>query len=337
MKKIILFIVSIFVFLSAYAQSETQKTLANNYLDKFADFAVKEMLRSGVPASITLAQGMLESNYGRSELAVRANNHFGIQCGSSWTGKRVEHMDSGELRQFRKYRTALDSYKDHSDFLLNNRRYSSLFDLERTDYKGWARGLKSAGYAEDPAYADKLIRIIEMYDLDRYDLLNDQTVDAPAVEDSKEADAEQPKASEPARSDEKKNKKRNKRENAPASSGTYRYSITREQYSQNGVPFVYASEGETYEQIAARYNLFLREILSFNDALADSKLRCGTVVYLQAKKGKAAKGYDEYVVEEGVGMREISQKYAVRLKKLYRMNKVKEGYVPKVGDTIRLR
>ena len=343
MKKILLFLVSIFAFLTASAQSETQKTLANNYLQKFAAFAVEEMHRSGVPASITLAQGMLESNYGRSELAVKANNHFGIQCGSAWTGKRVEHMDSGELRQFRKYNSALESYRDHSDFLLRNKRYSSLFQLDRKDYKGWAKGLKAAGYAEDPAYADKLIRIIEMYHLDVYDgnaqvpspvEVKEQTPTEVKPADVKPAEAK-PADKEPARRTEKKHNK--KEEKAANAAKTYRYSVTRETYSQNGVPFVYAAEGETYEQIAKQYNLFLREILSFNDVLADCKLSCGTVVYIQAKKGKAAKGNDVYVVEEGMGMREISQKYAVKLKKLYRMNNAKEGYVPQIGEEIRLR
>ena len=333
MKKILLFLVSIFAFLTASAQSETQKALANSYLEKFSSFAVEEMHRSGVPASITLAQGMLESNYGRSELAVKANNHFGIQCGKAWTGKSVEHMDSGELRQFRKYDTALESYRDHSDFLLRNKRYSSLFQLDRKDYKGWAKGLKAAGYAEDPAYADKLIRIIEMYHLDVYD--GNIVPSAPVeVEEQKPLEQKQ-EDKEPVRRTEKKNKKNDEKEENV--SKTYRYSITREHYSQNGVPFVYTSEGETYEQIAKQYNLFLKEILSFNDALADCKMSCGTVVYLQAKKGKAAKGNEIYVVEEGMGMREISQKYAVRLKKLYRMNKVKDGYIPEIGEEIRLR
>ena len=337
MKKILLFIVSIFAFLTASAQSETQKTLAKNYLEKFSTYAVQEMQRSGVPASITLAQGMLESNYGRSELAIKANNHFGIQCGKAWTGKSYEHMDSGELRQFRKYGSALDSYKDHSDFLLRNKRYSSLFELERTDYKGWAKGLKSAGYAEDHAYAEKLIRIIEMYGLDRYDIVADvpASEDSQNQEDAKEQAVEQPKETQPVRTEEKKLRKRKEKE--AAASSVYRYSITREEYSQNGVPFVYAAEGETYEQIAKQYNLFLGEILSFNDALADAKLSCGTIVYLQAKKGKAAKGNDVYVVEEGMGMREISQMFAVRLKKLYRMNNVKDGYVPQIGEEVRLR
>ena len=323
MKRILLFLIFISAFSSASAQTVQQKALADAYLEKYAQMAVEEMHRSGVPASITLAQGMLESSYGRSELAVKANNHFGIQCHSDWKGKRYEHMDAGELRQFRKYKSVLDSYADHSDFLAGGKRYSSLFELEITDYKGWAYGLKKAGYAEDPEYAVKLIRVVEMYGLDKYDLLQEVVASG----------AGEPERTAPvvvvAVQEEQPLTERQRR--------TYRYNLTREMYSQNGVPFIYAYEGERYSDIARQYGLFLREMLSFNDASEDCELPCGAVVYLQAKKRKAAKEYEEYVVEEGMGMREISQKFAVKLKKLYRMNDVDEEFVPQVGDTIRLR
>ncbi len=334
MKKILLFLVATFAFMTALAQGD----IVADYLEKYSAYAVKEMQRSGVPASITLAQGMLESNYGRSELAKKANNHFGIQCGSAWKGKSYEHMDSGELRKFRKYKSALDSYKDHSDFLRGNRRYSSLFDLERTDYEGWAKGLKSAGYAEDPGYAEKLIKIIQKYSLHEYDVL-DVTAEAdeqkPQVQTEQPAVVEKPEQKQEVEQTVVNVQKVNRRKDDDKN--TYRYPLSRQMYSQNGVPFIYATKDETYQQIAEQYDLFLREILSFNDVTADAKLPCGEVVYLQAKKGKAAKGCESYVVEEGMGMREISQKFAVRLKKLHRMNKCEEGHVPQVGDTIRLR
>lgn len=323
MKRILLFLIFISAFFSASAQTAQQKALANAYLEKYAEMAVEEMHRSGVPASITLAQGMLESSYGRSELAVKANNHFGIQCHDDWKGKRYEHMDAGELRQFRKYKSVLDSYADHSDFLSSRKRYSSLFELELTDYKGWAYGLKQAGYAEDPEYAAKLIRVIEMYGLYKYDIPQEVNV----------VEAGEPERPAPvvvvAVQEEQPLTERQRR--------TYRYNLTREMYSQNGVPFIYAYEGELYSDIARQYGLFLGEVLTFNDASADCELPRGAVVYLQAKKRKAAEGYDEYVVEEGMGMREISQKFAVKLKRLRRMNDVDKEYVPQVGDTIRLR
>ena len=324
MKRILFSVICGFIFLTVSAQTPAQKALADAYIEKYAGFAVEEMQRSGVPASITLAQGMLESSYGRSELAQKANNHFGIQChGDAWKGKRYAHMDSGEMREFRKYKSVLDSFEDHSDFLVKHQRYSRLFELERTDYKGWAHGLKAAGYAEDPSYADKLIRFIEMYDLGKYDSMTE--VKAVAKAKAK---------SEPEPETEVKTEPKKK----PAAKGrTHRYILERETYSQNDVAFVYAYEGETYADIARQHGLFVREVLSFNDASEDCELSRGTVVYLQAKKRKAAKGNDEYVVEEGMDMHDISQKYAVKLKRLCRMNKVEINHVPQIGDTIRLR
>lgn len=329
MKRILFFLIYGFMSLSVSAQTPAQKALADAYLEKYAAFAVEEMLRSGVPASITLAQGMLESSYGRSELAQKANNHFGIQChGDTWKGKRYSHMDAGEMREFRKYKSVLHSYEDHSDFLVTHKRYSQLFELERTDYKGWAHGLKSAGYAEDPEYANKLIRVIEMYDLDQYDAMTQAK--AVSKKHERKENADRKEASVVVAVEKPKS--------VPERNGrTYRYSLSREMYSQNDVPFVYAYEGEKYSDIARQHGLFLGEILSFNDASVDCALPKGAVVYLQAKKRKAAKGYDFYVVEEGMDMQDISQKYAVKLRRLYRMNKLEADYEPQVGDTIRLR
>jgi hypothetical protein len=390
MKRFLLLLISIFAFLSASAQSKQQLELADNYLKQYADYAVTEMQRSGVPASITLAQGMLESNYGRSELTTKANNHFGIQCGKYWEGKRVEHMDNGELRQFRKYGSALESYEDHSNFLIINNRYRMLFELEPTDYKGWAHGLKKAGYAEDPAYADKLIKIIEMYDLSKYDVVAAEAIAKKKEEDKKAAEKAEAKAAKEAKKAEKKSEeaagevagdnseksdksdkkekkekekekaekkdkekkekkakkdkkdKKNNIEHTPFKEGkstTTRYTLSRVMYSQNGVPFIYAYEDETYKDIAAQYDLFLRELLSFNDVQADTTLKCGDVVYIQAKKRKAAKGCDEYRVEGEISMQEISQMFGIKLKSLYRMNDIDEdeGYVPSHNEIIILR
>lgn len=340
MKRIILFLTFLIAFIPLNAQTEAQQKLADAYLEKYAGFAVEEMLRSAVPASITLAQGMLESNYGRSELAVKANNHFGIQChGDAWKGKRYEHMDAGELRQFRKYKSVLESYEDHSNFLLKNKRYAFLFELERTDYKGWARGLKKAGYAEDPEYANKLIRVVEMFGLDAYDRMT-QVPDADKKKEGKKdkkKDKKPEKVAEPVETPQVVVVVEQPEQLTERQRRSYRYTLSREMYSLNGVPFVYASGGETYSDIARQYDLFLREVLSFNDAEQDCELLSGTVVYLQAKKNKAAKGYDQYVVEEGMGMNEISQKFALKLKKLCKINNVSEDYVPEVGEVIKLR
>lgn len=151
------------VILLAQSKSRSQ------YIEEYHELAIKEMNRVGIPASITLAQGMLESGNGNSTLARKSNNHFGIKCHNDWKGKRVYHDDDRKGECFRKYKTVYQSYIDHSDFLTGKQRYASLFELKTTDYKGWAKGLKKAGYATDPKYAHRLIEIIEENNLDRFD------------------------------------------------------------------------------------------------------------------------------------------------------------------------
>lgn len=299
------------------------------YIEKYSGLAVLEMYRSGVPASITLAQGMLESRYGLSELAVSGNNHFGIKCHNGWTGKTMRHDDDKRNECFRKYPSPEDSFRDHSDFLRYRDRYKFLFDYCVTDYKSWAYGLKKAGYATDPAYPEKLINLIEEYRLYEYDTAgpgkSSQKNRRHHKEEVPETIPDSPSKME---------------EVVPLSdevSERFQFSLSRQVYTKNGVPFVYAAEGDTYGSLAASYGLFSREILKFNDLSSSGELKPGTMVYLKAKKGKAAKGLDKHVIEEGETMRDISQRYAVKLSKLYRLNGFDEGYVPKEGDIIRLR
>jgi LysM repeat protein len=163
-----IFIAILFSFFSFAAAA--QRLTVEEYVEQFKDIAMNEMKRSGVPASITLAQGILESENGNSELVKKSNNHFGIKCKSNWTGETVTHDDDANGECFRAYTNAGDSYKDHSDFLKANQRYASLFNLDPTDYAGWARGLKKAGYATNPKYPDLLIKSIEQYNLQQYSL-----------------------------------------------------------------------------------------------------------------------------------------------------------------------
>lgn len=149
--------------------SHTSKDAYSDYISRYAGMAVEQMKQYGIPASITLAQGLLESDAGRSSLATKCNNHFGIKCHSDWTGRKIYHDDDARQECFRCYSNADESFRDHSLFLVNGSRYKSLFKLGPTDYKGWARGLKAAGYATSPTYADKLIELIERYRLDSYD------------------------------------------------------------------------------------------------------------------------------------------------------------------------
>ncbi len=297
-------------------RSPAEKSPQEKYIEKYSALAVEEMYRSGIPASITLAQGLLESGSGRSELAVKSNNHFGIKCHNNWEGKKVYHDDDEKGECFRKYPKPEDSYRDHSDFLRFRGRYRFLFNYPITDYRAWAYGLKKAGYATDPEYPSKLIKLIEDYELYVYDGKKSELIKELPVSP---AEIEQVRPLSDSQREE------------------FHFILSREMYSQNGVPFVYSVEGETYESIADSNQLFLREILRFNDASKTDKLAPGTVVYLQSKKKQAAKGLEKHVIEEGESLRDISQKYAVRLSRIYKINGFDETYVPKEGDIIKLR
>ena len=305
---------ALFICISVIASAGTQSP-QQQYIHKYSALAIKEMYRSGVPASITLAQGLLESHYGQSDLAVKANNHFGIKC-HNWNGKSMYQDDDRKGECFRKYDSVEQSYRDHSDFLRYRDRYKFLFDLEPDDYKGWAHGLKKAGYATDSSYPQKLIRLIEEYELYKFDNQSD----------TKKRRPKSPSSVEQARPLTAKERE------------TFHFSLSRQIYSINGVPFVYSADGESYASIAARYNLFLKEILRYNDLQEDETLYPGTVVYLQKKKKQAAAGIDKHVVEDSSDLlREIAQRYAVRLASICRMNGVSEDYVPKEGEVIVLR
>lgn len=304
--------------------SADKLSVQEQYVRTYSKVAVSEMYRSGIPASITLAQGLLESGAGKSRLATEGNNHFGIKCHSNWTGDRIYHDDDRKGECFRKYRNASESFRDHSDFLRYKDRYKFLFDLEITDYKGWATGLKKAGYATDPAYSRKLIKIIEDYKLYEYDVqalesIGDKvTAETPTIPQSPRA-IEEPKPIDGDKLEE------------------FHFNLSRQLYSQNGVPFVYSIEGETYASIAAMYNLFPREILSYNDLNESAPLNPGTVVYLQRKKKQAAKGLDKHVWEKGETLYGISQRYGIRLSSLKKMNGIKSEDELIEGDLINLR
>ena len=254
-------------------------SLQERYIAKYTDIAVEEMFRSGVPASITLAQGLLESGAGTSKLAVEGNNHFGIKCGPTWEGRSMKADDDRPGECFRVYDSAEESYRDHSDFLRYQERYKFLFDLYITDYKGWALGLKAAGYATDPEYPSKLITIIErykLYDLDFIGSENEQPVGIEQPEPEPEPQPEQPQTAKP--------EQQSYRSVTPDEHNVY--SLTREQYTRDGVPYVVSYEGETYKSIAKSYHLFLFEILRFNGVKSNEELKPGTRVYLQPHRKK---------------------------------------------------
>lgn len=313
MKRLLLVLMTVLLSIGA------AKNPKLDYIDKYSDIAIKEMKRTGVPASIILAQGILESNAGQSVLATKGNNHFGIKCHNDWKGKTMKMDDNAPKECFRVYPNAEASFRDHSDFLRSRDRYKSLFELKQTDYKGWARGLKKAGYATDPGYADKLITLIEDYELYRFDKGVKVSVKPPLeIEEPKVVQLE------------------------PRPGMKYQESVTfstaRKVYSQNGVPFVYSEAGETYASIAASNGLFLKELLKFNDHEQELALEPGTMVYLARKKAQGPVGVNKYVVEkDGETLRDIAQRFGIRYAALQKLNIVLYGKTLEEGDTVILR
>ncbi len=281
------------------------------YLEQYAALAVSEMRRTGIPASIKLAQGMIESDHGRSRLATQANNHFGIKCHSSWTGPMVYHDDDETDECFRSYRNAEQSFIDHSDFLLNGSRYSSLFDLRPTDYRGWARGLSRAGYATNPAYADMLIRKIENNNLQLYD----------RVGTGSSAGGRTNVRERPATL-------RGSRFGAEAAARVM---------VRNRVNYIIVAEGDSYETLRRDFNLRSGEIERYNERPVDELLVPGNILYLQPKRKRAEVGYRHHTVREGETMHEISQHYAIRVEELYKLNFMEKGSEPEPGRQILLR
>ena len=308
MKRIVA-ILLVMVLAVAATDSDFEK-----YIRKYSSIAVSEMQRTGVPASITLAQGLVESAAGKSSLASKSNNHFGIKCHSDWKGRKTYKDDDKAMECFRVYSNANASFKDHSDFLRYQDRYKSLFDLDPTDYKAWAHGLKKAGYATDPKYAEKLIKVIEDYSLYRFDKETSDIPEPPSA-------IEQPVVASRSESRE-----------------VIRFSMTRSIFEINGLSCVYAVEGDTYASLAAANDLFESEILRFNDRLKAVDLKPGEIVYLQAKKNQAAPGVPKYIAgPDGASLRDIAQRFGVRLAAICRYNGLPGDCIPLEGDTILLR
>lgn len=285
--------------------AQYRNTRYNEYIKKYAPLAVEQMQRHKIPASITLAQGLLESGAGYSELARKSNNHFGIKCHANWTGRKVYHDDDARSECFRAYRDPGDSYNDHSLFLKQGARYAFLFNLHVTDYKGWARGLKKAGYATDPSYANRLITIIEDYELYQYDA---RGMSKREIRKEEEELKRQPWLTHP-----------------------------HEVYIANGIAYVVARNGDTFRLLGREFGIGWKKLVKYNDLHREYTLEDGDVIYLKGKRKKASKGYTLYIVKDGDSMHSISQKYGIRLRSLYKMNRKEPDYVPEVGDRLRLR
>ena len=274
------------------------------YIDQYKDCAIEQMLKWKIPASITLAQGLLESGAGESQLARQGNNHFGIKC-HGWPGATIYKDDDARNECFRRYASPFDSYEDHSVFLATGKRYQDLFKLKLTDYKGWAKGLKAAGYATNPKYADRLIDIIQLYRLYQYDK---------------------------ARSYDKFMTKHAKDQNV---NGKPLHPIG--QYNKNY--FLYARKGDTFRSIGEEIDISYRKIARYNERDKNDPLSEGEVIWLKKKQKKAPKEYKNHLhyVRQGESMYSIAQKYGIRLKSLYKINKLSPDYDIRVGDALKLR
>ena len=288
---------------SASAQM-TWNARYQQYIDQYKDIAIEQMKRWKVPASITLAQGLFESGAGQSDLTRRSNNHFGIKC-HGWKGQSVRKDDDARNECFRAYDSAFESFEDHSRFLAEGRRYRDLFKLDITDYKGWAHGLKAAGYATNPQYANRLIELIQLYKLYKYDTAKDY--DKFMIDRAKD--------------------------NRVNGQPLHPIKI----YNQNY--FIYARRGDTFRTIGKEIGISYKKLAKYNERDCDDRLVEGEIIWLKKKQKRAPKDYKGrlHYIRSGESMYSIAQKYGIRLESLYKMNNLSPDYDIRVGDGLKLR
>ena len=285
------------------SMAQRRNSAYEDYINRYKDIAIEQMMRHHIPASITLAQGLLESGAGKSLLTVSSNNHFGIKCHNEWTGRRFYKDDDIKDDCFRVYDNARESFEDHSKFLLRP-RYQSLFSLKITDYKGWARGLKACGYATNPRYADQLIGIIELYGLYEYDYA--KTYDRFLASHS-----------------------------GANTSGHY---ASHRIYYRNKNYYLVANGGETFKSLSKEVGVSYRKLAKYNEQNKKDVLSKGDIVYVEKKRSKAEKMYKNqpHVVRANESLYDIAQLYGIRLKYLYKKNGLPLDYVPRPGDRLRV-
>ena len=320
MKNIALLLTLLFP-LSLFAQRITPE----EYIQTYKDIAMREMKSHKIPASITLAQGLLESGAGNSALAREAKNHFGIKCHKGWEGDTYIMDDDAKDECFRKYRNAEESFKDHSEFLCGRSRYAELFDLEITDYRGWAKGLKAAGYATNPKYAQLLIDRIELYDLTKYDRIAlGQMTDDDQLPDIAPEDELLELAYSP-----------NDRSVFELVDMT---ADKRFIYENNGVRFVFAKEGETPEGLAAAFGVKFKKFCEYNllNHPDEMVFHSGDVVYLAKLKNKNWKA-KKYTVQEGETLRDVALRFAMKPERILDENGLEEGTCLSAGQVLWLR
>lgn len=317
--------------LGLISRAQNNETILQ-YIAQYRELAIIEMQRTGVPAAITLAQGIHETTAGTSELVLKSNNHFGIKCKSNWTGESVSHDDDARGECFRKYDDPADSYKDHSDFLKNGQRYSFLFSLDPLNYKGWATGLKKAGYATNPKYPQILIKLIEDYELQDYSMLamgrmtqeewlaknpGAENTDAPVVSTVAKNDA-QPQVI-----------------NAVVTEEVARPDYPFGEFKINETRVIYAEKGTSYLSIAQQYNLPLARLFEFNDMKQTESVEKSQLIYLQPKRKTG--NNDIHFVKAGESLIDIAREEAIRLSSLLEYNYLNAQSQPAVGTRLYLR
>ena len=298
--------------ISSPKTNTSNSLIRKDYINNFKDLAIKEMNRSQIPASITLAQAILESDNGNSTLAKKSNNHFGIKCHSSWNGGKVYHDDDKRNECFRKYKTVYDSYKDHSNFIVNGPRYAFLFEYNPTDYKSWSKGLQKAGYATSRTYATMLIKIIEENQLYAFDKGGTLARESNIAVDSQEVVL------------------------ADIDNFTI-YTEKHRVYNKNRIDYIIAKKDDTFNSISEELGMLPWEIYKYNELKEGAKLALGQVLYIQPKRNKAEHGTDFHDVRNGESMYTISQMYGIKIKKLYEKNLMDIGDELEIGQKLWLR
>ena len=313
------------VSLLALSANGQDRLTREEYIQKYKSLAVEEMEVYGIPASITMAQALLESDNGNGRLAREGNNHFGIKCKSTWTGATISHDDDAKGECFRKYPSVEESYRDHSEFLDKSARYQDLFKLDPTDYKGWAHGLQKAGYATNPQYAQQLIKIIEDYQL----FLLDEGQDVRIAENA--APVEEPVA-EPIPSA------------SPADMvdvDNYSVSIQGRNgghtvYRNNGSLFIVVRDGDKLESVASEFRVSPKKLIKYNDLDIHSNVKTGDMIYIRPKAKRSSNGKMIHVARDGETLHSISQMYGIRLKSLCNINRRSRDSQVTEGQQIRL-
>ncbi len=336
MKKIKFTLTTCYVFLiTAFAQAQDADA-TKAYIEKYKDIAIAEMNRVGIPASITLAQGLHESGIGNSYLAKNTNNHFGIKCHEKWTGKIFKYTDDAPNECFRVYEKVEESYIDHSEFLKNRPRYASLFLLDKFDYKAWAYGLKKAGYATNPKYPEIIIKTIEENQLYRFDKPNEELAsDNVEIEKEISIDVTEIKTVKEIEEDKKKTNDNIVDLNIKNPVLLNKKTSTKKITTINKSKAVRVSKNETIDMISNSVNVDKADLFAFNDITNSTKLEEGQYLFIEKKKKKNKE--KKYIVKSKDNMWLIAQKKGVQLTALLKRNKLKVGEEPAIKETIYLK